>query len=359
MRTSLLLVAASVVSAGTIIPRLSPNLPSSAFPSFHTVPLAQFIAGPEASNTSSVDNGAKNLPAAQTEAAATCSSNPNVRFEWNDFSDSDRLAFIASIKCLLNAPPSGSFSPATNRYEDLARLHQQMMTTVHNNNLFLLWHRYFVWTFEQLLRDECGFDRAFPWWDETLNAGDFDTLDMFTSPDYFGHLTAPVNNEPVCITSGAFGGLTCNIGPGSSNTPHCLSRAGNGADTAECNTAYINQCNSMSTYAQMEPCLEDGPHGYGHNGIGGVMADVSGSPSDPIFWMHHTFVDHSFRLWQNLDSGPRTTTIDGTDHNGVALTMDYTITVGGIRPDVTIGDILDTLGGASINGVPFCYRYNY
>lgn len=101
------------------------------------------------------------------------------------------------------------------------------------------------------------------------------------------------------------------------------------------------------------------PHGYGHNGIGGVMADVSGSPSDPVFWMHHTFVDHAFRLWQNADTGPRTTTIDGTDHNGHPLTMDYVISVGGIRPNVTIGDILNTLGGVSINGTPFCYRYNY
>jgi tyrosinase len=89
------------------------------------------------------------------------------------------------------------------------------------------------------------------------------------------------------------------------------------------------------------------------------MADVAASPSDPVFWMHHLFVDHAFRIWQNLDSGPRTTTIDGTDHYGNPLTMDYLVKMGNIRPDVTIGDILDTLGGVSIGGVPFCYRYNY
>lgn len=259
MRTTpFLLAATSVVSAGTIIPRLSPNLPSSSFPRFHTVPLAEIQAGKEPTSYNSPTDRVEDVATAQTDAAATCASNPNVRFEWNDFSDSDRLAFIASIKCLLSNPPSGDFPPATNRYEDLARLHQQMMTIVHNNNLFLLWHRYFVWTFEQLIRDECGFDRAFPWWDETLNAGDFRALDMFTSPDYFGALTPPVNNQPVCVTSGAFSGLTCNIGPGSSNTPHCLSRAGNANDTAECNTNFINECNSMSAYDQMEPCLEDG-----------------------------------------------------------------------------------------------------
>ena len=264
MRTSFLhLVAASVVSAGTIIPRSSPNLPSSAFPKFHTVPLEQVQAGSlNSGSTSNSSNiaGAEDFATfatAQTAAEATCVSNPNMRFEWNDFSDSDRLAFIASIKCLLNAPPSGNFQPATNRYEDLARLHQTMMTIVHNNNLFLLWHRYFLWTFEQLIRDECGFDRAFPWWDETLSAGAFHNLDMFSSPDYFGDLP-PSATEPICVTTGAFSGLTCHIGPGSSNTPHCLSRAGNGPDTAECNTNYVNYCNSMTAYDQMEPCLEDG-----------------------------------------------------------------------------------------------------
>ena len=258
MRTSLnLLLAASVVSARTLIPRLSPNLPSSAFPKFDTVSLEEIQAGndPSTHDNSRIDS-VETVDTVQTDAASTCASNPNNRFEWNDFSDSDRLAFMDSIKCLLKNPPSGDFPPATNRYEDLARVHQQMMTTIHGNNLFLLWHRYFVWTFEQLLRDECGFDRAFPWWDETLNAGNFHELDMFTSPDYFGTLTT--GSGPVCVTSGAFSGLTCHIGPGSSNTAHCLSRVENTTDTAQCNTNFVNECNSMTSYDQMEPCLEYG-----------------------------------------------------------------------------------------------------
>ena len=88
------------------------------------------------------------------------------------------------------------------------------------------------------------------------------------------------------------------------------------------------------------------------------MSDVSASPSDPIFWMHHTFVDHGFRLWQNAD-GSRTSTINGNDAAGNPLTMNTVVSVRGIRPDVTIGQIMNTLGGASIGGVPFCYRYNY
>lgn len=88
------------------------------------------------------------------------------------------------------------------------------------------------------------------------------------------------------------------------------------------------------------------------------MSDVSASPSDPIFWMHHSFVDHSFRIWQNANPS-RTTSINGADHNGNPLTLDTVVSVGGIYPDVKIRDILDTMSGVTIGGKPWCYRYNY
>lgn len=88
------------------------------------------------------------------------------------------------------------------------------------------------------------------------------------------------------------------------------------------------------------------------------MSDVSASPSDPLFWMHHGFVDHSFRLWQNMDSS-RVSNINGNDAQGVPLTMNTVLSMGGIRPDVTIGQVMNTMSGSVIGGVPFCYKYNY
>ena len=88
------------------------------------------------------------------------------------------------------------------------------------------------------------------------------------------------------------------------------------------------------------------------------MADVAGSPSDPIFWMHHSFVDHSFRIWQNVDSS-RLSNINGNDAQGNPLTLDTTLNVGGIFPTVKVRDVLNTLGGTTLGGRPFCYKYNY
>ncbi|KAI0167700.1 hypothetical protein BJ166DRAFT_239350 [Pestalotiopsis sp. NC0098] len=288
------------------------------------------------------------------QAASASCPNPNIRFEWRNYSDTDRHAFVDAISCLMKAPASGNYPPAQNRYEDIVRVHQAMTSTIHGNNIFLFWHRYYVWTLEQIMRDECGFDRAFPWWDETLDAGNFHSSSMFTA-DFFGSLPAATNGQGTCITDGAFANHVCHIGPGTGNTDHCLSRAVDESLTAQSNQDFVNTCNSRTNYPDMENCAELGPHAYGHNGVGSVMADVSSSPSDPVFFMHHLFVDRNFWLWQNGDAS-RKTAINGcidTASPCTPLTLDTVISVQGLRPDVTVRDIIDTQDGA------ICYLYTY
>lgn len=106
----------------------------------------------------------------------------------------------------------------------------------------------------------------------------------------------------------------------------------------------------------MENCAELGPHGYGHNGIGSVMSDVSASPSDPTFFLHHLFIDRNFWLWQEMDGATRKSQINGCIDGQTPctpLTLDTVITVQGLRPDVTVGDIIDTETGT------MCYSYSY
>jgi tyrosinase len=157
----------------------------------------------------------------------------------------------------MNKRASGMYKQSTNRYEDFVALHQNVMNNVHNNAIFLIWHRYFLWTFEQVLRKECNFDRAFVWWDETKDAGNFASSDIFTSP-YFGALPALKNGNPVCITNGEFGGLSAHIGPGTLETTHCLSRGVTEANTAQCNTNFVSYCQQRAAYADFETCLEYG-----------------------------------------------------------------------------------------------------
>ncbi|KAF2478297.1 Di-copper centre-containing protein [Lindgomyces ingoldianus] len=345
MRHSFLLAllgaAPDLVSAAALpSPSLAPALPLSAFNFTIVKPLTLEEA----------QSGGKHSPevhsALVAAAAATC-TNPRVRTEWDSYSTSDRTAFVNALKCLLGKPASGQFSQARNRYEDLVSLHQTLTPNVHGNSKFLIWHRYFVWTFEDILRTECGFDRNLPWFDETRYPGKFSQSSVFSN-EWFGAIGIGGN----CVTNGQFAGLTLNVGPGPGNGAHCLSRNGDASKTANCNQAMVDACNSRSDYADMASCAEGGVHAWGHNGIGAVMSDVYASPGDPVFWLHHAFVDRNYRIWQNADAA-RVGYIDGTDRVGNPLTLDTVVSVNGMRPNVQIRDIINTMGDK------LCYKYNY
>jgi len=289
---------------------------------------------------------AQSLRVTTFAAAATC-SNVRTRVEWDSFPDSSKQAFVDSVKCLMGRAPSGRFPASKSRYEDLVALHQTLTPNVHGSSKFLLWHRYYLWTFEDVLRSECGLSVPLPWFDETRYAGKFSQSSIF-SAKWLGGIALGGN----CVTNGQFANLAINIGPGSGNQPHCLARNGDAAKTQYCNSDYVAQCNAYNDFAGMASCAEGGPHAWGHNGIGAVMQDTYGSPADPIFWLHHGFVDRNFRIWQNKNSA-RLSSINGNDKAGNPLTLDTNINVYGIRPDVKVRDILDTTGST------LCYKYNY
>lgn len=85
------------------------------------------------------------------------------------------------------------------------------------------------------------------------------------------------------------------------------------------------------------------------------MAEVSASPSDPIFFMHHLFVDHQFASWQEANS-TRKTFVDGACEDGKspckALTLDSVVDMNGLLPSVTVGELLNTENGS------LCYTYD-
>jgi tyrosinase len=146
--------------------------------------------------------------------------------------------------------------------------------------------------------------------------------------------------------------VALNIGPGQGNQRHCLQRLGDEEFTIGTSAEIVDLCNRETDYANMALCSEGSAHGAGHNGIGAVMADVYASPSDPVFWLHHAFIDRNYRIWQNADRS-RVGYINGNDIVGNPLTLDTTVNVYDFRPTVRIRDILDTMGET------LCYKYNY
>jgi tyrosinase len=56
----------------------------------------------------------------------------------------------------------------------------------------------------------------------------------------------------------------------------------------------------------------ESPHGRVHNVVGGTMA-TSRSPADPIFWLHHAFVDKLWADWQEANTGSTFNPPNGTE----------------------------------------------
>lgn len=127
--------------------------------------------------------------------------------------------------------------------------------------------------------------------------------------------------------------------------------------------SFVNTCNSYNDFNDMQSCSDYGPHAYGHDAIGGVMADVQTSPGDPVFFMHHGFINRNWRNWQLADASSRTNAIGGwttqscESNNGGSgcqeTSLSYVLSSQGFYPNVTVSQVMNTEGGY------LCYDYDY
>jgi tyrosinase len=85
------------------------------------------------------------------------------------------------------------------------------------------------------------------------------------------------------------------------------------------------------------------------------MGDMDSSPGDPMFFLHHGFIDRNWWAWQNLDPTNNLYQLSGytTQTGDIEVTLDYVMSTWGVLPDVTIDQVMDTQGGY------LCYEYDY
>jgi hypothetical protein len=58
---------------------------------------------------------------------------------------------------------------------------------------------------------------------------------------------------------------------------------------------------SATDFVSFTSSLE-GPDGWVHNAVGGTMG-TSTSPADPLFWLHHGFIDKLWADWEATHGG--------------------------------------------------------
>ncbi|THX42284.1 Di-copper centre-containing protein [Aureobasidium pullulans] len=330
------------------------------------------------------------------------------RQEWSSLSKSNKKKYTDAVLCLQSRPArSGSIAPgAKSRYDDFLATHINQTLTIHGTGNFLSWHRYYVYTFEEALRNECGYKGYIPYanWgkyaEDLLNSPIFDGSDYSISGngEYRNHTGAsipsvatpfiqlPAGSGGGCVTSGPFKNMTVNLGPlapvfdditpnprpdGLGYNPRCLRRdigvyAASIASTDANSTDLIRENNYIGDFqTTMQgdfPAGLLGVHTAGHFFAGGDPgADIFSSPGDPWFWLHHAQIDRTWWIWQNQDPASRSS-VNGNNSLAGTITLnnsppsrntrlDDVIDLGVNAESILIRDALSTTAG------PFCYVY--
>ncbi|KAI4860409.1 Di-copper centre-containing protein [Hypoxylon rubiginosum] len=337
---------------------------------------------------------------------STCTlKNLSVRRPWGSLSQKDRKAYTDAVLCLQSLPaktPASVAPGAKSRYDDFVATHINQTPFIHYSGTFLAWHRWFTHNYEQALKNECGYKGTQPYWNWALYSKDPASSPIFDGSAYsmsgngqyiankgpitltlgdFAPVYLPAGTGGGCVTSGPFKDMKVNLGPvslpqndgsvlsgtGLEYNPRCLKRdISAGVNQAYANaTSIVNLLLQNNNVGDFQMVMQGVPgsgsigvHGGGHYTIGGDPADdVSVSPGDPVFYLHHGMIDLTWWTWQHLDYNNRLNAISGTGtfldsppsaNTTLDTVIDLSYAGGG---PIAMRELMSTTDG------PFCYTY--
>ena len=190
--------------------------------------------------------------------------------------------------------------------------------TGHRSPSFLPWHRRFLLDFESALQSVDA-SVALPYWDWST---DRSTRASLWAPDFLGGTGRSRDGR---VTDGPFAEATGNWPISVRVDGRTYLRRALGAGVRELPTrAEVESVLSMATY-DMAPwnSASDGfrnhlegwrgvnLHNRVHVWVGGQMA-TGVSPNDPVFWLHHAYVDKLWAEWQRRHPDSRYVPAAGT-----------------------------------------------
>ncbi|USW58517.1 Putative tyrosinase copper-binding domain, di-copper centre-containing domain superfamily [Septoria linicola] len=311
-------------------------------------------------------------------------SNVIVRREWGNLSPAERQDYIRATRCLYNRPsqtPPDFASGARNRLDDFVAVHIASEARVHFSPWILPFHRWFIFLYEQALRNECGYQGGLPYMGyETYGYQDLEFTAMFDgSPTSFGTNGSPAPDGCNCV-GGPFSDFVTNLGPiaggggctqnpqadGLGYNPRCLERKFD--RTVIGNLTYENVYDTITGFDEAKDFglrIEQWPgglHPTPHTAVGGAQDDIPGSPCDPWFYTHHAGLDRVWAIWQSIDYDLRTFALPPPEpYNrerqsrgwppAERVTPQSVMYLSPAFPSITVGEVMSTTHG------PLCYVY--
>ncbi|KAK7998875.1 Tyrosinase-like protein orsC [Apiospora marii] len=309
------------------------------------------------------------LLAAAQSVSSSC-TNTSVRKAWTALTDNEKHDFLQAEICLMETPSKTRYAGSISRWDELQALHVAQVQYIHTTGSFFPWHRYYMTVHEALLRSECGYKGVIPYWNEQADqaAAPLYASSIFDAETGFGSNKTDAKG---CLVDGPFANVTNTLmSDFTRGAPMCMQR---GLDQAQFNLvaqAKVDLCLAAATYVDLNACLGGDPHIAGHVAVGGIMVDVALSPADPLFFMHHTNLDRLWWQWQAQDLPGRLTDMGGAnvasfsiltqaqpkslpasafvpyfgDGGGDVTTLNHTLWMADILPNITIAEVMDIRG---------------
>ncbi|KAI1413349.1 Di-copper centre-containing protein [Hypoxylon sp. FL1857] len=232
------------------------------------------------------------------------------RMSWTNLTSTEKIEYLNADLCLISSPPKSGLPGAKNRWDELQYVHIAQTDYVHGVGAFLPFHRYYMKVHEHVLRTECNYTGPIPYWDEPADIGKINEAAVFDTETGFG---GNGTGAAGCVTDGPFANLTLRLQVDLTTEEYCLSRFFNDRALAQGARANVDACMAKDKFTDAWNCLEAGPHGAGHGGVSGTMVNPFTSPGDPIFFLHHGYLDKLWWDWQSANLSTRLTEIGGNN----------------------------------------------
>ncbi|KAL4234428.1 hypothetical protein ACF0H5_006075 [Mactra antiquata] len=207
-----------------------------------------------------------------------------IRKEYRRLTDVERANFHRAVQLLKT-----DISVAPSMYDALSAIHQGMMTTAaHGGPNFLGFHRVYLLMFENALREKVP-GVTVPYWDSSLDeAMPNPRQSILFTEQFLGNGFGMVTSGPFARWSTLSGPLIRNIGQsGRLFNRHDIARI-----VSSIRLAQITEPN-----AAVNSSLEF-LHNQVHLWIDGQMGTLETAAHDPIFWLHHSYVDYVWELFR-------------------------------------------------------------
>ncbi|CCO37850.1 hypothetical protein BN14_12010 [Rhizoctonia solani AG-1 IB] len=267
---------------------------------------------------------------ANAKAGGKCHK-PAKRREWRTLSRNEKKAFVNAVKCLQepykygkatsgilptgDTPNVPAHNPKSSYYDDFVYAHIDSNIKDHFTAIFLPWHRWYLHTFHEALKKQCGYKGVLPYWNWSLDVANMTAAPVFDSDPEVG-----LGTFGTPITDGAFKDSHREY-----PTPHVINRtytpypfrtdafpfnftqrelAAPDVLTPGKIEAIVNGSpGNFTNFAyELDGVRAQGPHNAAHLMLPGDVSNPFWSPNDPLFFLHHANLDCIWAKWQNTNA---------------------------------------------------------